>query len=428
GDTVAKYTYDASSRRRTKQIPGPGNSAPSTITFIYDGWKVLEERDGDGNILSEYTQGLYIDEYVTIETGGKRAYYHQDTIYNVKALTDEKGRVIERYAYTAYGEPSVLNKNGMPVPRSKVGNRYLFQGRRLDEESALYYFRHRMMSGKLGRFLQRDPVGYVGSTNLHLGFLGAPIVRKDPLGLQTQRDTGETTITINGVAVPIRRPPRYKCRKHRGREPDTTSHTAAEQGKGEKNGSSSLGLSQSEALHFGYTYWGTGNPLLDYDLTQKDLEELGEISDNPVAVAKFLDNKSPMPNPYDIYEELDQSALPPLSDSSADEPFDIRLHGDNIFRLPSASDALPPKEDEQEVPEWRMRDALKRRIRILTCVRAYNKHNSHVAECRLAVKSTGQGEDEACKDCWGPRWCYVDRPEQGCLGPPPDRCYPLYAR
>ncbi|MBS3763601.1 MAG: hypothetical protein KGZ25_09905 [Planctomycetes bacterium] len=67
----------------------------------------------------------------------------------------------ERYAYTAYGEPSVLNKNGMPVRRSKVRNRYLFQGRRLDEESGLYYFRHRMMSAELGRFLQVvGPIGY----------------------------------------------------------------------------------------------------------------------------------------------------------------------------------------------------------------------------------------------------------------------------
>ncbi|MFP4029887.1 MAG: RHS repeat domain-containing protein, partial [Candidatus Brocadiia bacterium] len=169
GDTVAKYTYDASSRRRTKKLPGPGNSSPSTIVFLYDGWKVLEERDGDGNILAEYTHGLYIDEYVTIETGGKRTYYHQDTIYNVKALTDEKGKVIERYAYTAYGEPSVLNKNGMPVPQTKVRNRYLFQGRRLDRESGLYYFRLRMMSGELGRFLQRDPVGYLsGSMGLYV--------------------------------------------------------------------------------------------------------------------------------------------------------------------------------------------------------------------------------------------------------------------
>ncbi|MFP4029897.1 MAG: RHS repeat domain-containing protein [Candidatus Brocadiia bacterium] len=177
GTTVAEYTYDASSRRRTKKLPGPANSPPSTITFIYDGWKVLEERDGDGNILAEYTHGLYIDEYVTIETGGKRAYYHQDTIYNVKALTDKKGKLIERYAYTAYGEPSVLNKNGMPVPRSKVGNRYLFQGRRYDQESGLYYFRHRMMSGELGRFLQRDAEGYTDSLNLFVFVGNNPLVR-----------------------------------------------------------------------------------------------------------------------------------------------------------------------------------------------------------------------------------------------------------
>ncbi|MBS3763867.1 MAG: RHS repeat-associated core domain-containing protein, partial [Planctomycetes bacterium] len=168
----------------TKQLPGPENSPPSTIIFVYDGWKVLEERDGDGNILAEYTHGLYIDEYVTIETGGKTAYYHQDTIYNVKALTDKKGKIIERYAYTAYGEPSVLNKNGMPVPRSKGGNRYLFQGRRLDRESGLYYFRHRMMSGELGRFLQRDPVAKKAEVNLYSFVAANTLAIVDPLGLR----------------------------------------------------------------------------------------------------------------------------------------------------------------------------------------------------------------------------------------------------
>ncbi|MBS3763864.1 MAG: RHS repeat-associated core domain-containing protein, partial [Planctomycetes bacterium] len=109
----------------------------------------------------------------------------------MRALTDEKGKVIERYAYTAYGEPSVLNKNGMPVPRSKVGNRYLFQGRRYDQESGVYYFRHRMMSGELGRFLGRDAIAGIP---LYSYVADSPSNYLDPNGekkLKTPRDLAQ---------------------------------------------------------------------------------------------------------------------------------------------------------------------------------------------------------------------------------------------
>jgi len=45
---------------------------------------------------------------------------------------------------------------------SLTGNPYLFQGRRLDEESGLYYFRNRQYDPVHGRFLSRDPAGLSG--------------------------------------------------------------------------------------------------------------------------------------------------------------------------------------------------------------------------------------------------------------------------
>ena len=41
-----------------------------------------------------------------LDAGGSEAYYyHQDANYRVIALTDESTNVVERYRYTAYGEP-----------------------------------------------------------------------------------------------------------------------------------------------------------------------------------------------------------------------------------------------------------------------------------------------------------------------------------
>ncbi len=43
----------------------------------------------------------------------------------------------------------------------------MFRRRRLDAETGLYYYRNRMMSSELERFLQRYPFGYVDGWNLY---------------------------------------------------------------------------------------------------------------------------------------------------------------------------------------------------------------------------------------------------------------------
>ena len=60
---------------------------------------------------------------------------------------------------------------------------YGFQGRRLDSETnVLMYFRNRHYNSKFGRWLQRDPLGYVDSYGLYETFGGNPINYKDALG------------------------------------------------------------------------------------------------------------------------------------------------------------------------------------------------------------------------------------------------------
>ena len=57
--------------------------------------------------------------------------------------------------------------NALPPRRghSSTGSPCLFQGRRWDDGADLYYFRNRVMSSVLGRFLQRDPKGFAGHMN-----------------------------------------------------------------------------------------------------------------------------------------------------------------------------------------------------------------------------------------------------------------------
>jgi len=62
-------------------------------------------------------------------------------------------------------------------------NPYLFQGRRLDEETGLYYFRNRYYDPAHGRFILRDPEGFVDGPNLYSFVNNNPVCYVDPYGL-----------------------------------------------------------------------------------------------------------------------------------------------------------------------------------------------------------------------------------------------------
>ncbi|MCP4361917.1 MAG: hypothetical protein GY796_28225, partial [Chloroflexi bacterium] len=70
-----------------------------------------------------------------------------------------------------------------PISSTVVGNPYLFTGRRYDPESGNYYYRARIYSPALGRFLSTDPLGYAaGDANLYRYTFNNPANLTDPTG------------------------------------------------------------------------------------------------------------------------------------------------------------------------------------------------------------------------------------------------------
>ncbi|MBD3896818.1 RHS domain-containing protein, partial [Halomonas sp. ML-15] len=57
-----------------------------------------------------------------------------------------------------------------------------FQGQWHDEESGLYYNRHRYYDPQQGRYISQDPIGLKGGRNLY-GYVSNPTGMVDPLGL-----------------------------------------------------------------------------------------------------------------------------------------------------------------------------------------------------------------------------------------------------
>ncbi len=69
---------------------------------------------------------------------------------------------------------------------SHFGNPFLFTGREYDAETGLYYYRGRYYSPALGKFINRDPVGYrAGDANLYQYVRDNPLTRTDPTGMAT---------------------------------------------------------------------------------------------------------------------------------------------------------------------------------------------------------------------------------------------------
>jgi len=87
----------------------------------------------------------------------------------------DDGTLDERYEYDPYGKVYVLNADfGLDSSggdgKSDVDNLILFQGLMLDEETGLIYNRYRYLHATLGRFCQRDPLGYVDGGHVRLDF------------------------------------------------------------------------------------------------------------------------------------------------------------------------------------------------------------------------------------------------------------------
>jgi RHS repeat-associated protein len=107
--------------------------------------------------------------------GGSTFFYHQDGLGTVTELTDSAGVTAKSYAYDAWGNQ--IETTGT------VENPYTYTGRELDAETGLYYYRARYYDPQIGRFLQKDPIGFKDALNLYLYVRANPASLVDPTGL-----------------------------------------------------------------------------------------------------------------------------------------------------------------------------------------------------------------------------------------------------
>ena len=182
GTTLKTYGYNALNRRVSETV-----GSNTTDLYYSAGWQVLEERvNGSGKYRYVWSP-VYVDAMILRDRldASERIWVQQDANFNVTAITDNSGVILERYAYDSYGKVTVLNASWTAISSSAYEWLYLHQGGRLDATSGLYYFRNRDYSPMLGHWVTMDPIEYdSGSSNLYEYLGNTPANVTDASGLQ----------------------------------------------------------------------------------------------------------------------------------------------------------------------------------------------------------------------------------------------------
>ena len=188
--TLAAYQFDGLGRRITET-----HGATTTDLYFSAAGQALEERVGGvvqaRNVWSPvYVNALVLRDQSSQQNGvlDQRLYVQQDANWNVTALVDVNGNVVERYVYDAYGAVTVLTPAWATRGTSAYNWLYLFQGLRFDWGTGLYKFGIRDLSPTLMRPLQPDPLGLTPDLNDYRFIGNGPTNAADPSGLDPAID------------------------------------------------------------------------------------------------------------------------------------------------------------------------------------------------------------------------------------------------
>lgn len=170
-----RFRYDPMGKRIMKSGPA------GAVYYAYSGMDLAWELDERGRVTASFTHGPSVDQPLAVRRGDESFFYHTDILGSVRLVTDEAGRVVRKLRYTTFGAIDGEDDSRWAP--------YRFVGRVFDPETGLYYFRNRYYMPEIGRFIGKDPLGYVSGDNNYYAYANNnPISMRDPLGLQSELD------------------------------------------------------------------------------------------------------------------------------------------------------------------------------------------------------------------------------------------------